>query len=677
MPSKDLLQSALDLAQKAVECDKENDVQGALLKYREAVGRLRCVMERVGIELGPIPPGLGLPEPTEAEKEDSAQARRRRAASGHRNGDEGKVLKGIVSRRVAGSVNIDQVLTMTLLISQHDAYISRIGLLCQMEKGTMEPDGLSTGAQTVAGSESDTGAIGGEPTLTSPFVQDGPIQSEAPTRAPLQVVTSQNMTGSNPSYITSEAPIDVDATPRKGSSSPQEVTLPIRTTTASALISGSSAAASPTNTTGSAGSKRQSLRSRVRQDSMRSLGLESELQEQDSREVLEQQLEGMSDEASAGLSLENPISSHSRQSSMAFSNGFGAFSQSESAETRVDYPVSGSANRHHSKNRSMPSVMEEGSAAPDMTQSQGRISRRTASLSRPRDSMAVGGDTSPSKQASFFSPGVTGSDSYQGAPRTRAVSQPNNLSASVNQYFDASLAPPLPIQSRAIIGPEPHKVPNIAKSLTIDTAVTAPETNYAASNVSESTVTVMPNDLEEQEAVIDGDISSQSLTVVQAPPMPSPAAEAPPIHPILVPFHLLRLIRNTIISPSGGFLSKRLHIPKAIWSQTTVKLVSLDTKVRAIEVLLVCCSSLSRNGEALLSNDVVERGAPVGGLSRTRAEILSCAKEFMKVLDETEGVLDDTEKLLNKKMGLKGHSNSIKGKKMSTVSVDSRSYSCS
>jgi hypothetical protein len=104
VPSKDLLQSALDLAEKAVQCDKANDVVGALAMYRDAVGRLRCVMERVGIELGPLPVGLGLPEPTDAEREDIAQARRRREANGHRSGDEGKILKGIVSSALQRSL---------------------------------------------------------------------------------------------------------------------------------------------------------------------------------------------------------------------------------------------------------------------------------------------------------------------------------------------------------------------------------------------------------------------------------------------------------------------------------------------------------------------------------------------------------------------------------------------
>lgn len=66
--------------------------------YREAVGKLRAVMERVGIEVGVVPEGLGLPEMTEREKEEVAIARRKRAATGStRPEEEGKTLRGIVS----------------------------------------------------------------------------------------------------------------------------------------------------------------------------------------------------------------------------------------------------------------------------------------------------------------------------------------------------------------------------------------------------------------------------------------------------------------------------------------------------------------------------------------------------------------------------------------------------
>jgi hypothetical protein len=78
-PSRHLLQSALDLAQRAVEMDKLNDVEGALAAYREAVERLKSVMERVGVE--------------SSRGEDG---KRRRSTVG-KSEEEGRTLRGIVS----------------------------------------------------------------------------------------------------------------------------------------------------------------------------------------------------------------------------------------------------------------------------------------------------------------------------------------------------------------------------------------------------------------------------------------------------------------------------------------------------------------------------------------------------------------------------------------------------
>lgn len=60
--------------------DKNNDVLGALAAYREAVTRLKSVMERVGVE------------PSRYEK-------RRRSTTG-RNEEEGRTLRGIVSSAI-------------------------------------------------------------------------------------------------------------------------------------------------------------------------------------------------------------------------------------------------------------------------------------------------------------------------------------------------------------------------------------------------------------------------------------------------------------------------------------------------------------------------------------------------------------------------------------------------
>jgi hypothetical protein len=76
IPSRLLLQTALDLAQKAVEMDKGNDVAGALAAYREAVTKLRVVMERVGVD------------PTDPKR-------------AGKNEDEGRTLRGIVSCHIS------------------------------------------------------------------------------------------------------------------------------------------------------------------------------------------------------------------------------------------------------------------------------------------------------------------------------------------------------------------------------------------------------------------------------------------------------------------------------------------------------------------------------------------------------------------------------------------------
>lgn len=145
IPSKEILQTALDLAQQAVERDGANDIPGAISLYRDAVEKLRTVMGRVGLTLEPLSPELGLPEPNQQERVDREAAAGRRTASGaSRSAEEGKTLKGIVS------LSVDRVflLTKSRLI-KHDAYVARIGLLTHMNgNGTVLTS--STAANTVS-----------------------------------------------------------------------------------------------------------------------------------------------------------------------------------------------------------------------------------------------------------------------------------------------------------------------------------------------------------------------------------------------------------------------------------------------------------------------------------------------------------------------------------------------
>ena len=329
----------------------------------------------------------------------------------------------------------------------------------------------------------------------------------------------------------------------------------------------------------------------------------------------------------------------------------------------------------HNKERSIASVLEEEEVSYEMVDPRTLSSRRTTSLSNSRSPVLVNA-YSNQRQAPFPSPGLStpesemGSSIHSGLPRNRAVSQPAAHTPSFTLSDQSDVIPPLPSQPERDFASLTQTAPMLPpppppKALTIDTGYpSALGHRYAASNASVSTTTLMaaesPDVLEVQLEPI-GRAASRKLN--STTPEPSPAAEPPPVNPIHRPFHVLRLLRNTIISPSGGFLSSRLHIPRAIWSQATVKLVSLDVKVRVIEVLTMSSTSLSRAGQLLLYSEPENRGSSGKG----RSDLYACAKDFARILDDTDSLLDEMEKLLSKKLGLKGFTSSVKSKKTSTV----------
>ncbi|KII93348.1 hypothetical protein PLICRDRAFT_99355 [Plicaturopsis crispa FD-325 SS-3] len=51
----------------------------------------------------------------------------------------------------------------------------------------------------------------------------------------------------------------------------------------------------------------------------------------------------------------------------------------------------------------------------------------------------------------------------------------------------------------------------------------------------------------------------------------------------------MNLLRATMITKSGGYVTRRLHVPQEVWSQGGAKLTNLAEKVRVVEVL---CSAL-------------------------------------------------------------------------------------
>ncbi|WWC91307.1 uncharacterized protein L201_006250 [Kwoniella dendrophila CBS 6074] len=148
-PSRHLLQTALDLAQKAVEMDKNNDVLGALAAYREAVNRLKAVMERVGVE---------------SSGDKKASSKRGKTE------EEGRTLRGI-----------------------HDAYVARIQLLSSYESNPESDTSAEAGPSSYASSSTSSALNSTRPSnSTSTLV---PPQAASAEGTPRPSLDDGGMTG--------------------------------------------------------------------------------------------------------------------------------------------------------------------------------------------------------------------------------------------------------------------------------------------------------------------------------------------------------------------------------------------------------------------------------------------------------------------------------------------------
>lgn len=147
-------------------------------------------------------------------------------------------------------------------------------------------------------------------------------------------------------------------------------------------------------------------------------------------------------------------------------------------------------------------------------------------------------------------------------------------------------------------------------------------------------------------------LSSTSMSSAIVPPY-SPAGPAPsstPIHPsmppainrqlflpvsqVRQPFQFLLRIKQSILH--GDYLTHRLYAPKSIWAQAGIKLTSLESKQRMIEMLLIALDGVDRAGEPLL----VPRAVDHPRYARASGERLAHELEsFDHVVDHIENGL--------------------------------------
>lgn len=667
-PSRHLLQNALDLAQKAVEMDRDNDVIGALAAYREAVSKLRSVMERVGLEAG----GVGNEKKMGKSEE------------------EGRTLKGI-----------------------HDAYVARIQLLSSYEVSEAGSEPTAAGpspieikgqsfAQISSRQSLDEGATTGIGNL---MLSDAPrLSANSPPRL--------SPSRSTPAKMTTSHGGDLDQSPRLPSingSASDEMSLQQaldQVADASASATGStvpfpSSSRNP-NLPHSAGHRSIGLghpstspsnlvssspHAHVRNASMVSIETTSSSMSPASRRFKRRNKPSLGLDMEADLTgidgvvgdmellTTTPTESHLMLSPN--SQNQAQVGKTAHSEERPLPPVPQSGEHNTQQTRriragSNASVSSAGSAMRSPTggylvspsTNKGMISQRRRSrhgsvginemlmeqqegehdAQRSRTTSQSGtrsGDTDlpPVPSASKHQPSFSISSQFSvnsGGGSPLLIQQPNPL---LQQLSSLERGKSLRINTSSSNGLTPPT-----------TTTTTRQSSYSSHNPSFGSR--LPSDANNSPR------SYSSFSSLSSLPGPQPIEES------LRPFHVLKILRQSMdVDGPGAHLTPAIHITPAIWNPATwsklsaaaaqadktnvPKIVAQDVKTRCMHTLALCLESVKGAGYELLAGPREwRRGSQGAGAEEQKWKGL--AEEFVRALDDLEEEMDTASKLLSK-----------------------------
>jgi hypothetical protein len=252
----------------------------------------------------------------------------------------------------------------------------------------------------------------------------------------------------------------------------------------------------------------------------------------------------------------------------------------------------------------------------------GTISQRRNKTSAPPS--ITGSPTEAQMSASVPSmsrltaPGVSNSTMQMlSLGRSRAASQPGRRPATSGGYpYNSTM------QIQTVGGPGARKVsipsrlgPNSQMSISINT-VLSPQ--YMATPAS---MLVPPPA-----------IPPEHLPSTPTSPLPPP----PPTEPLRQPYHMMSLLRQTMTSKSGGYVTRRLHVPCEVWSQGGAKLANIPEKIRVVEVLLSALEEMQNCSAEIFGAGNVSSGMVlgIGSIGKKEGEIWSSKlEEFSSVCD--------------------------------------------
>jgi hypothetical protein len=274
-------------------------------------------------------------------------------------------------------------------------------------------------------------------------------------------------------------------------------------------------------------------------------------------------------------------------------------------------PFNGTISLRRGKTSAPPSI----SASPDPEASQGS-NASIPTLNR------VASQAAPSNTATGL-----------GVGRARAASQPGRRPSLVSTpTYPFPIAPSPTVSQGLVLGSRkvsvPSKLnPNAPPQITINTVQLTPSTATTA------TMLIPPPP-----------ILHETLPSAPLSPLPS----TPPSDPLRKPYHMMNLLRHTMVSKTGGYVTRRLHVPCEVWSQGGAKLSNIPEKIRVVEVLLSALEEVQNCSVDIFGAGSVSSGLVLGIGSIGPKE----GEAWASRLEEFSAVCDSLVSNFGKKLGV-------------------------
>ncbi|KIM48013.1 hypothetical protein M413DRAFT_61503 [Hebeloma cylindrosporum] len=111
---------------------------------------------------------------------------------------------------------------------------------------------------------------------------------------------------------------------------------------------------------------------------------------------------------------------------------------------------------------------------------------------------------------------------------------------------------------------------------------------------------------------------------------------------------MMNLLRNTMVASTGGYVTRRLHVPCEVWSQGGAKLTNQDEKIRVVTILCSALEDLQGSSAEYFGAGNVSSGLALGIGSIGRKE----AESWLSKLEDFSNVCEHVVANFGKKLGV-------------------------